>query len=98
MHSAFTVIAHFLKASFMPLHFYKRPVLVPVFNNTKKPKEDFCLREESRKQKIAYSICFQGAIIKAESPELQEWDHRGPSLGTTLQTPASRCHSCELCL
>lgn len=67
MQSAFAVIAHFLKASFMPLHFYKRPVLVPVFNNRKKPKEDFCFREERRKQKIAYSICFQGAIIEAAS-------------------------------
>ena len=60
MHSAaFTVIAHFLKASFMPLHFYKRPVLVPVFSQRKKAKEDFCFREERQKQKIATAFVFR---------------------------------------
>ena len=30
------------KVCFTPLHFYKRPTLVPVFFNWKKSKEDFC--------------------------------------------------------
>lgn len=51
MHSAaFTVIAHFLKASFMPLHFYKRPVLVPVFSN-RKLKRIFAFRKKGKNKK-----------------------------------------------
>ena len=47
MHS---VIAHFLKASFMPLHFYKRPVLVPVFSN-RKLKRIFAFRNKCKSKK-----------------------------------------------
>ena len=42
----YTAIPHFSKARFTPLHFYKRPTLVPVFANRKKSKEDFQFYEE----------------------------------------------------
>lgn len=51
MHStAFTVIARFLKASFMPLHFYERPALVPVFSN-RKLKRIFAFRKKGKSKK-----------------------------------------------
>ena len=38
-----TGIPHLSKVPFMPLHFYKRPVLIPVFANQRNQKKDFHL-------------------------------------------------------
>lgn len=39
------VITCFLKVVIMPLHFYERPVFIPIFTNQKKSKEDFSLKK-----------------------------------------------------
>lgn len=38
---------HFWKVHFLPLRFYKRPILVPVFANQNTSEEDFHLYEKS---------------------------------------------------
>ena len=62
-----TGIPHFMKVCVMPLCFYQRPTLVPVFTNQKKKKskDDFCFYKKRQKAKIALSVCFAGAMIEA---------------------------------
>lgn len=40
-------IPHFLKVHDMPLHFYARPSVIPVFANWKKFEEDFHLKKKA---------------------------------------------------
>lgn len=40
--NAYTSFPSYPKLRLMPLHFYKRPPLVPVFAKQKKFKDDFC--------------------------------------------------------
>lgn len=51
----------------MPLHFYERPTLVPIFTNWKKCKEDFHVYEKWWKAKIAVRVGFaaRGAWTEA---------------------------------
>ena len=48
----------------MPLHFYKRPTLVPVFINQNKSEEDFCFYEKRLKVKIALRVCFAVFVLQ----------------------------------
>ena len=84
----------FSKVHFMPLHFYEKHTLVPVFTK-QKSEEDFCFYKIRRKAKIAFSICF--AVSRCNRggmrPEQQEWHFQAPSLGTTLSLSASSHHA-----
>lgn len=41
------------------------PLLVPFFANWNKSEEDFCFHKKDEKQKIAFSVCFAGAVLEA---------------------------------
>ena len=91
----YTGIPCFLKVRFTSLHFHKRPTLVPVLANWKEIRRGFSLFR--KKEKIAFSICFAGAVIKAvPHPDQGEWHHQGLSPGTRLSISASSGHSFEL--
>ena len=63
-----TGIPHFLKVQVMPLHFYKRPTLVPVFVNQKKSQDDFSLLRKKGKKRKWHCVCFA-----AKHPKQQKW-------------------------
>lgn len=54
----------FRKVHVMPLRFYERPTLVPVFANRKKSEEDFRFYEKRQKVNTAFGVCFvvRGAL------------------------------------
>ena len=58
----------FLKVHFIPLPFYKRPTLVPVFTNWKKSKEDFCFYKKRWKWKQHSVFVFQATVTEASRP------------------------------
>lgn len=50
----------------MPLRFYKRPILVPVFTNKKKQsEEDFTFKKKGGKQKERLVFVLQQTILEA---------------------------------
>ena len=67
----------------MPLHFYERPALVPVFINWKISEEDFPFyKKKGEKWKQHLVVVLQQDIKEAEQ---RDW-HQAPS---TLRTVAS---------
>lgn len=82
----------------MPICFYERPTLIPVFANRKKSEEGFHFYEKRWKAKIAFSVCFAATCYR-DSAHLKwgEWHHQAPSPGTILSISVSSHHSFELC-
>ena len=60
-------------------------MLVPVFANRKKSKENFCFY---KKRQEAF-VLQQNRDRGSRHPEQQEWRHQAPSLGTTLSISAA---------
>lgn len=63
------------------LRLYERLVLVLIFANQKKSKEEFCFYGKRQTVTIADSVRFAVSLAEATQPEWQVWCHRrGPSL------------------
>ena len=94
-----TGIPHFSKDRFTPCHFYKRCILIHVFTNRKKFKDDFHFYKKSWKVKIMFSVGFAASHSRGNThPEQWERHQQVPSLGSILSVLASNLHSLELCL
>lgn len=74
-----TGIPYFLKVCFMPLHFYERATLVPVFVSWKRSEEEFCFYEKRHKGRTAFSTGFAGAVVEAAHPKLLRREPRSAS-------------------
>lgn len=81
----------------LPLHFYERPTLVPVFTNQKRSEEDFCFYEIRQKVKIAFIVFCSEPLQKQHAPQAGRRAGQAPSLGTTLHL-GIKLQSFELCL
>lgn len=92
-----TVISCFLKVCIIPLCFYRRLTLVPVFSNPKKFEEDFQFYEKWWKIKVAFSIDFIVSLPGGSAhPGQQEGPHRAPSQDphTASRRPPTRALNC----
>ena len=85
-----TSISCSLKVHVMPLHFYERSTLVPVFSNWMKSEEDFHFYEKGQKSKYRSLFILQQVIIEAACTS--------SFLGPTLSVSASGPQSLQLCL
>lgn len=79
------------KVHFMPLCFYERDILVPVFTNQKKFNKDFCFYEKGEKQKILFSIRF--AVSQHTHTKQGVWRHK---LFPWRPHPACQCPAPKL--
>ena len=76
------------KVCFTPLHFYRRPILVPVFFNWKKSKAGFCFFWKKKKWKTKIVFTFTDAVMEVVHQE-QRVAPSSCFLGTTLCISAS---------
>jgi len=93
--SVYTGIPYFRKALVKPLHFYKRPTLIPVFANWKIQKGfSLLLKKKIEKQKYHSVFVLQRAICyqRQHTRKQQAWPRQPPSLQTTLSLSASSSH------
>ena len=84
----------FSKVWFKPLHFYKRPILVPVFannnNNKKNPKRIFNFYKKKKKKKWKqHSVCFQQLLMEASSSS-EQWVWPGKLLSWELHSASQQ--------
>lgn len=75
-----------------PLCFYERPILVPIFANWKKSKEDFCFY---KKTAFSVSVCFAGSQFRGRM-RMQLVAPPRSFLGNTHSSSASSYQSSEL--
>lgn len=90
-------ILHFSKVLFISLCFYKRLMLVPVFTNQEKSKEDFWFYKKKVKivfKRLLYSSHYRGV----SHPEQQQWSCHAPFLDATLSILNQAAIAFELCL
>lgn len=78
--------------SVIPLHFYKRSMLIPIFANNQSIWRVFSLfLQKKAKSKEAFSIGFAASRYRAVHPEQREGHHQSPSLlHSASQHPAAR--------
>ena len=86
-----TSIPCFLKILFPPLHFDKRPTLVPVFAK-RNMNWIFAFMKKEKKQKLCSACVLQWI------PQAGRAAHQAPSQRTTLSISASSHHGLDLCL
>ena len=89
-------ISCFLNVCIMPVHFYKRTPLVPIFTTGKKSKKDFHVYEKKWKAKTALSVCFGGSFYRGSEPWVARAVPSSPFPETILGISAPSCQSFEL--
>lgn len=89
-------ISYFLKVCNMPIHFYKRTTLVPIFTTRKKSKEDFTFMKKSEKRKQHSSVCFARSFYRGSMPWVARVLPPSPFPEITLGISAPSCQSFEL--